>query len=122
MLEPNLGSVYPWNKPLWHQLLNNQQLPQAILLVGREGVGKRQFATQFASHILDGGDVFNNGNHPDFHVIKAENELEEGHLLSSYAQRYIPPAKGSAKPKGVITVQQIRDLIHQANQHAQNTK
>jgi len=116
-----LSTIHPWNKALWQQLMNNQQLPQAIMLVGREGLGKRHFATQFAAHILDGDNVFYNGNHPDFHVIAAEDDWNETDLLSKYSLRYLPGAdkRSSGKPKAIIAVQQIRDLIKQATQHPQ---
>ena len=119
--------IHPWNNALWQRLTANtrsteagsaaQAPPQAILLSGMEGLGKRQLAIQYAAHILQNDTVFYHGNHPDCHVLKTENELIEGQLLSDYALRYIEQSK--AKAKTVITVDQIRRLIEQVNQFPQ---
>jgi len=119
-IDTSKNQVYPWNQGLWQRLTRDlSQAPQALLLSGIKGLGKRQLATQYASLLLDNDDVFYHSNHPDCHVLKAENELVEGQLLSDYAQRYIQPTNGKAKPKSVITVDQIRKLIEQITQHAQ---
>ena len=114
------SQILPWNQALWQRLTKDpHQIPQALLLSGIKGLGKRQLATQYASFLLNADDVFYHGNHPDCHVLKAENELQEGQLLSDYARRYIEPIKGKTKPKTVITVAQVRALIEQIIQHSQ---
>lgn len=117
---PLINQVHPWNQTLWQRLTKDlSQAPQALLLSGIKGLGKRQLATQYASLLLGADEVFYHGNHPDCHVLMAQNKLLEGQLLSDYALRYIEPIKGKAKPKTVITVAQIRKLITQITQHAQ---
>lgn len=121
--------IHPWNNALWQRLTaessstaatgSKKAPPQAILLSGMEGLGKRQLATQYAAHILQNDTVFYHGNHPDCHVLKTENELIEGQLLSDYAVRYIEQSKAKAKAKTVITVDQVRRLIEQVNQFPQ---
>ena len=114
-----INQVYPWNQALWLRLTKDTQAPQALLLSGIKGLGKRQLAIQYASFLLNADDIFYHGNHPDCHVLKAENELLEGHLLSDYARRYIEATKGKAKPKTIITVAQVRKMIGQITQHSQ---
>lgn len=115
-----ISQVYPWNQALWQRLTkDSSQAPQALLLSGIKGLGKRQLATQYASFLLNVDDVFYHGNHPDCHVLKAENELIEGQLLSDYARRYIESTRGKTKPKTIITVAQVRKLIEQITQHSQ---
>lgn len=108
--------LVPWNRRIWQQLVNpDQQPPQAVLLLGRRGLGKRQLAVQYAANLLNSNEPFWNANHPDCHVLKAEADLHEGELLSTYALRYITPTK--TKPKRIISIEQIRQLIEQATQH-----
>ncbi|MGH1539469.1 MAG: AAA family ATPase [Arenicella sp.] len=114
----NPSQVYPWNQRLWQRLTSDREhLPQSIILSGVKGLGKRQIALQYAAYILQNDSVFYHGNHPDCHVLKTENELVEGQLLSDYALRYTDNTK--AKAKTVITVHQVRKLIGQVTQHPQ---
>ncbi len=51
MVEP----VYPWLTPYWQTLehyLRQQRIPQAVLIAGRAGIGKRQLAECFAASLL----------------------------------------------------------------------
>ena len=48
-------SILPWQKEQWQQLVSRRQqgkLPHAVLLSGPEGLGKHQFAEQFAESLL----------------------------------------------------------------------
>lgn len=52
---PELGSLYPWLSEPWRRLLeyrHEQRMPQAVLIVGRQGVGKRRLAESFAALLL----------------------------------------------------------------------
>src|SRR3990167_9344519 len=82
-------TVYPWQQLQWQQLLSQhqqQRLPQALLLSGQSGLGKKEFALSVANLVLceknDTGAcghcrscrLFQAGNHPDFlHVSPEEN-------------------------------------------------
>jgi len=48
-------AILPWQQLLWQQLglyLSQQRVPQALLISGNPGVGKRQLMTQFAAAML----------------------------------------------------------------------
>jgi DNA polymerase-3 subunit delta' len=86
--------LYPWQADLWQRLAaERQRLPHALLLHGRRGIGKREFALEFARGLLcqspeHGAPCgrctachwFEVGTHPDFRLIEpVENEeAEEG--------------------------------------------
>ena len=47
--------IYPWQTKQWQQLQSQKQqqrLPHALLLVGADGLGKLDFAYEFASSLL----------------------------------------------------------------------
>jgi len=84
---------YPWLMPAWQQLLrslHNDRLPHALLLKGRAGLGKMDFAEQFAALVLcqEHGtaekacgickpcDLFSAGNHPDLTTIALEEKSQ----------------------------------------------
>lgn len=103
---------YPWLEGIWQQLmLQRSQLPHAILLKGRVGIGKHDFAIELAKSLLcqnladyhacgkcQSCNWFNEGTHADFKWLTTEGEdiAEDG-------------AKKSSK-KSNITVNQIRQL------------
>ena len=132
----DFDSLFPWTERIWKQLNQTSQPAHSVLFFGRNGLGKTHVALQYAKNILAADEVFLSANHPDFHVllpadetqaILEKNDLKEGEpikdscshevLLSVYAQRYIE--KSAAKAKRIISVQQIRSLIRQVNQHPQ---
>lgn len=91
----------------WHFLMSRHakgMLPHALLIVGQEGVGKREFSKAFARHVLCQHQngcgtcrtclLFACGNHPDFFVMGPE-----GH--------------------GQIKIDQIRELIERLSTTAQ---
>jgi len=80
-------TVFPWQQTQWQHLHSNTtRLAHALLLTGRAGLGKRQFATCFVASLLCHAAVDNHqacghckscqlfkaGNHPDFLSIKPE--------------------------------------------------
>ena len=98
-----MSMLLPWQQPQWDSLqsrIAQENLPHALLLTGRRGVGKLQFARQLADLLLcsesqtapcgqcKGCRLIAAGTHPDLKVIQ-------------------PP-----EDKNVISVDQIRELTH----------
>lgn len=110
-----INKLYPWQGVVWQQLNQDvARLPHALLLYGRTGIGKFDFARYFSQSLLclnksatghACGDCaschwFNDSGHPDFRLLSPEQEEtdEEGN----------PAKKG--KKKTQISVAQIREL------------
>jgi len=102
--------IYPWQTQKWQQLLGckaDNKIPHAILLNGLDGIGKFDFAYNFAQNLLclhtdedncgncSSCKLLQSGNHPDLFVVKPE-----------------PKAKN-------IKIDQIRELITNLNNTAQ---
>lgn len=54
-MKPSTAPLYPWQTAHWQQLqayVLQQRIPQALLLTGRAGLGKRQLADQYAAALL----------------------------------------------------------------------
>lgn len=54
-MKSGLVSVYPWQQPIWQHLrgyIEQQRIPQALLLTGVQGLGKRQLADVYAAALL----------------------------------------------------------------------
>lgn len=81
--------IYPWQQTLWHnwqQLLEQRRLHHAILLLAAKGSGRGVLARQLSKTVLcqnsqtepcgvcHSCQLFDAENHPDFHVIKPEQE------------------------------------------------
>lgn len=112
----NINQVYPWQAAVWRHLnLDHQRLPHALLLHGREGVGKYSFARSFSQALLctnkneDGTackqcsscNWFNDESHPDFRLLSPEQATEvEDDVVNTK----------KTKKKTQISVAQIRDL------------
>ncbi len=99
--------VYPWLDTFWQLLVSykiKQRIPSGLMLVGLPGIGKTDFARNYAQYILCQQStehycgqcrscvLFNAGNHPDFSLIE-------------------PAEIGS-----VIKIDQIRNLVEQLSQ------
>lgn len=83
-------NIYPWQSGLRDKLLSGA-LPHALLLKGRRGIGKLDFADYLARSLLcesplDGGKAcgvcvsctwYAGANHPDFRRIEPESDLTE---------------------------------------------
>ncbi|MFN8986513.1 MAG: DNA polymerase III subunit delta' [Burkholderiales bacterium] len=83
--------ILPWQKqPLSELIARGEKLPHALLIHGRSGVGKIEFARALAQSLLcespqDGfacGECpacgwFREGNHPDFRELLPESMLDE---------------------------------------------
>ncbi len=114
--------LLPWHHvPLRDLLGRREKLPHALLLYGRQGIGKVEFARALAQSLLcesTTGDVacgacaacgwFSQGNHPDFRELKPE-------VLSADEGDTDAPIDVDAKEKKkskLITVDQIRGLAN----------
>ncbi len=120
---------YPWHESLWSTLERQfERLPHGLLLHGRPGLGKHDFAVQLAQALLcaeprqgsacghcQSCQLFLSGTHPDFHVIRPEAVAESADdLCSRYAVRYPASDKKRERASGDITIYQIRCLIEDA--------
>jgi DNA polymerase III subunit delta' len=106
--------IFPWHKSTWQRLINqNERLPHALLLHGRAGIGKLDFANILSKYLLCEKPIdhqpchqcakclwFEEGHHPDFKLITPEDaEVSDD-----------APKKKTSK-KTQISVSQIRQLI-----------
>lgn len=106
--------MYSWQKTQWQHIMQQRaNLPHALLLRGRAGTGKHEFALGLAKTLLcsQAGEQacgacpscvwFAEGNHPDFRLISPEDaDVAED-----------APVKKKATKKSQISVTQIRQLI-----------
>lgn len=93
----------PWHEPLWKSLAGGP-LPAALLLAGREGIGKLDFAKSLAQRVLcqtglGCGDCqscrwLHAAVHPDYQLLEPKEEKSEG----------------EKRKTRVIKVEQIREL------------
>jgi DNA polymerase-3 subunit delta' len=105
--------MYSWQKNQWQHIMQQRtNMPHALLLRGRAGTGKHEFALDLSQTLLcsKAGEQacgacpscvwFAEGNHPDFRLISPEDadETEDA------------PKKKATK-KNQISVAQIRQLI-----------
>lgn len=115
MADFKIVAIYPWQTEIWRQInAMRRNLPHALLLQGRKGVGKLEFARALAQGLLcetplPSGEGCGKclacgwlaqGNHPDFRSVEPEvlTEAEDD-----------KPAKGK-KPSHEIKIEQIREL------------
>lgn len=112
----NIPEIYPWQSAVWMRLTQDaQRLPHALLLHGRAGIGKYDFARTFSKSLLCANKTpdakacgvcascnwFNDESHPDFRLLSPEQEAE--------AEDEVTTTKKTRK-KTQISVAQIRDL------------
>lgn len=108
---------YPWQYELWQKLaVMRPRMPHALLLQGRRGIGKLDFAMRLTQSLLcqqpspdhaacgacQSCNWFGQNNHPDFRLLEpedADNAADEDAAA---------PAKASKKSQ--ITVDQVREL------------
>lgn len=109
--------IFNWQSSAWLLLSTRRaQLPQALLLSGRQGLGKSQLARAFAQSLLcqqpDSDNLacgvcqacgwFSQGNHPDFRLVQPESLMPEAEDA--------PASKKEKKKSDQIRIEQIREL------------
>jgi DNA polymerase III subunit delta' len=106
--------IYPWQQPVWQRIYQQKErMSHALLLHGRSGTGKLDFAQHLSQALLcsapkdsEACDVcpqctwFKEGAHPDFKYITPED-----------AETSEDAPKKKASKKTQISVDQIRQLI-----------
>lgn len=114
--------MYSWQLNQWQQITQRASLPHALLLRGRAGIGKHDFAMSVSKSLLCAAPNpdkiacgacqscvwFTEGGHPDFKFISPE-EADAGEESLTSA-----PKKKTSK-KSQIAVAQIRQLIDYLN-------
>lgn len=105
--------LLPWHKSVWQKLMQSRaRLPHALLLQGRSGTGKRDFAAKLVQSLLcdqplddhtacgkcDSCSWYAQDNHPDFRLLEPE-EREAGE-----------EGEGKGGRKTQISVDQVRAL------------
>jgi len=110
--------IYPWQSDLWQKLITSRdRLPHAMLLRGRLGIGKGDFAQHLAKSLLcnqpaGNGDAcgicagcawFDLGNHPDFRMLSPDQD-------DTSSDEDGASNKKTAKKSLQISVAQVRDL------------
>ncbi|MBL8510364.1 MAG: DNA polymerase III subunit delta', partial [Betaproteobacteria bacterium] len=112
--------ILPWQQPLLLGLMaRRHKLPHAMLIDGRQGVGKLEFAQAVAQSLLceaRQGDVacntcsacgwFREGNHPDFRVLMPESLSLEEEDIEAIDESTTKEKKKSRE----IKIEQIRDI------------
>ncbi len=111
-----INKLYPWQDAVWQQLnADRAQLPHALLLHGRAGIGKYDFAQLFSQALLcikphaQGqacGDCASchwwvEESHPDFRLLSPEQDVDSDDEGASTKK---------TKKKTQISVAQIREL------------
>lgn len=109
-----MSKIYDWQQPAWAQLASiRQQFPHALLLKGKAGIGKLNFAINLAKSLLcsqpdsqgfscgtcQSCHWFEQQNHPDYRVLSP---------LSESSDEDAKPSKTAKKMQ--ISVSQIREL------------
>lgn len=108
---------FDWQKAVWNQLLaRREKLPHALLLRGRQGIGKLAFGEALAQALLceaPGGQPcgtcpsctwFAQGSHPDLRRVEPEAAAEKA------GDEEATERKAPKRPARQITVEQIRAL------------
>ena len=113
-------SLLPWHDaPLRELLSRREKLPHALLLYGRHGIGKVEFARAMAQSLLcespdhvvacgtcDACGWFSQGNHPDYRELMPEALSED----DADADQPVDAEAKEKKKSKEIKVEQIRDI------------
>jgi len=111
-----MSTLYPWQAATWAQLNRDKtRLPHALLLHGRAGIGKYEFAVALSqallcrtptdAHMACGQCAscvwFSEGAHPDFKLLSPEQEVDADEATATSKK---------TKKKTNISVAQVREL------------
>ena len=123
--------LYPWQETIWQQIQNRKaNMPHAVLLQGRAGIGKFNFARTLAQGLLcesplDSGlpcekcgacGWFSQGNHPDYRQIEPEAMAQASEAGDDLQETDTDAQKSSGKKaSSQIKVSQIRELADFVN-------
>lgn len=116
--------MYSWQNKQWQQITQRASLAHALLLRGRAGTGKHDFALALAQALLCGRPKpdktacgmcpsciwFAEGGHPDFKLISPE-DAENAEDASSNSANSTNSTRKKTGKKSQISVAQIRQLI-----------
>ena len=114
-------NIYPWQESVWKQIASlGQGQPNTLLLMGRRGIGKLDFARAFSQYLLcenrlpslsacgkcQGCLWYSNGNHPDFRLLQpgAYEEPADAHDSDDSAR------DTQKKESNQIRIEQVRGL------------
>lgn len=118
--------LYPWQRNLWQRLLLlRERMPHAILLHGRQGIGKLVFAQALAHALLcespegDGHACgqcvscgwLGQGNHPDFRLIEPEDRGEDEVAENLDEARLTTKAKKKSRHILIDQIRALGDLV-----------
>lgn len=119
--------IYPWQDEIWRRLMSTKAtLPGALLLQGRDGIGKFHLAHTLAQALLcesplESGEPcehcgacnwFKIGGHPDFRLLEPEAQNAAADSTGETAEQGKAADK---KASQFITVAQIRELADFVN-------
>lgn len=115
--------LYSWLVPPWQRLqARRANLPHALLVHGRPGLGKTVLAALFARRLLcegpAGGDLpcgtcaaclwFGQGNHPDFRVLEPEALSEPRATEVEHRKR---EGEGASRQIRIDQVRELQDFL-----------
>ena len=125
-----IATVYPWLQPAWEGVLARKaNLPHALLIHGRAGIGKFDFSRKLAQSLACELPVANGAacgtclscrwflakSHPDYRELRPEalrvadgEDLAED--LGEIAEEDVPSGKRKRKPSEEIKIEEIREL------------
>ena len=116
-----MNNIFPWQNEIWKILTKNKSsIGHAILLKGKKGIGKLEFAKSLAKSLLcedllseneacgscSSCKWFEQAGHPDFYLVESEALSDS----SGEAKDKPSSAKLKKKPSKQISVAQIRAL------------
>ncbi len=119
--------IYPWQNEIWRRLISTKAtLPGALLLQGRDGIGKFHLAHTLAQALLcesplESGEPcehcgacnwFKIGGHPDFRLLEPDAQSATTESTGETAEQGKAADK---KASQFITVAQIRELADFVN-------
>ncbi|MEO8101912.1 MAG: DNA polymerase III subunit delta' [Betaproteobacteria bacterium] len=114
--------ILPWHRQVLTELLSRRDtLPHALLVYGKQGIGKLEFARALAQSLLcespqraiacgtcPACNWFRDGNHPDFRELLPESMSEDDVAVDADAP--VDPEVKEKKKSKEIKIEQIREI------------